>query len=207
MSLSYPLQVKMPIFTLSPELHLEDSRGQNLLTFKQKIWTLREATMVFADKAKRQPLYTLQADRVIGFGAKHFIRRMDGTLIGVFENDGLRSLWRARYWVKDAQGNPIYHAAEENPWISLIDGLFSLLDEIPIVGLFTGLIGMAFSYFINPSYLLKDSYGNLRYRIRKQRSFFERRFLLEPIEAVPEEWEEFTLLALMRLVQLERRQG
>jgi uncharacterized protein YxjI len=201
---AYPLQVKFPLLVLSAELHLEDATGRTLLCFKQKMFTLREATTVFEDTAKTKPLYTLQADRVIGFGAKHLVRQMDGSLFATFENDGWGSIWRARYSVKDAQNNLIYKVLEENPWISLVDMLASQLDEIPVVG---WILGAALTYFINPTYVMQDSNGDLRYRIRKQRSFFERRYTLEAVEAVPEEWEEFTVLALMRMVQLQRREG
>lgn len=204
MSLTYPLQVKFPLLVLSPELYLEDASGQTLLTFKQKLFTLREATTVFADRAKTKPLYTLQADRVIGFGAKHMVRRMDGSLFASFENDGWGSIWQARYTVKDAQGNLIYKVQEENPWVSLVDDLAGFLDEIPFIG---WALGAAVTYFVNPTYIMSDASGKLRYRMRKQRSIFERRYLLEVVEAVPEEWEEFTSLALMRLVQLQRREG
>jgi uncharacterized protein YxjI len=204
MPLSYPLQVKFPLLVLSPELHLEDASGRTILCFKQKIFTLREATTVFEDTAKTKPLYTLQADRVIGFGAKHMVRHMDGSLFATFENDGWGSIWRARYSVKDAQGNLIYKVHEENPWVSLVDMLASGLDEIPVVG---WILGAAITYFVNPTYVMEDSFGKLRYRMRKQRSFFERRYTLEALEAVPAEWEEFSALALMRLVQLQRREG
>ncbi len=204
MALSYPLLVKFPLMTLSPELHLEDASGRTLLCFKQKMFTLREATTVFADVAKTQPLYTIKADRIIGMGAKHLVKRMDGTDFASFENDGWGSLWRARYFVKDAQGQTIFHVKEENPWVSVVDGLAGMLDEIPLIG---GILGMAVTYFVNPTYVMEDSYSKPRYRVRKQRSIFERRFTLEAIDAVPEEWEEFSLLALMQLVQLQRREG
>lgn len=204
MALSYPLIVKFPLLTLSPELHLEDASGRTLLCFKQKMFTLREATTVFADTAKTQPLYTIKADRVMGFGAKHMVKRMDGSLFASFENDGLASLWRARYFVKDAVGNTIFHVMEENPWISVVDGVAGMLDEIPLIG---GILGMAITYFVNPTYIMQDSQGQLRYRIKKQRSIFERRFTLEAIDPVPDDWEEFTSLALMQMVQLQRREG
>lgn len=204
MALSYPLQVKFPLFTLSPELHLEDASGHTLLCFKQKMFTLREATTVFADVAKTQPLYTIKADRVMGIGAKHMVKRMDGSAFASFENDGWGSLWRARYFVKDAEGNTVFHVKEENPWISVVDGLASMVDDIPLVG---PIAGMAITYFVNPTYVMEDSQGKLRYRMRKQRSFFERRFWLEAVDPVPQEWEEFSLLALMQLVQLQRREG
>ncbi len=201
---SYPWQVKWPLLVLSPELHLEDAHGNNLLTFKQKLLTLREATSVFADKGKKHLLYTLEADRLMGYGAKHFIRDANGNLVGSFENDGWNSIWRTRYFVRDAQGNVIYHVQEENPWIKVFEGIAGIIDDIPLIG---WLVAGALLYFLNPTYLIADSYGHNRYRIRKLRSIFERQFLLEPIEAVPEEWEAFTQLAVMRLVQLERRRG
>lgn len=201
---TYPWQVKWPILSFSPELHLEDASGRVLLAFKQKIFTLREATSVFADKNEKQLLYTLEADRVIGFGAQHIIKDPNGHLVGSFLNDGWNSLWRTRYFAKDANGNVIYYMREENPWIKVIEGMAGFIDNIPLIG---WVIAGAILYFLNPTYLVVDSYGHDRYRIRKQHSIFERRFLLEPIEAVPEEWEVFTQLVVMRLVQLERHRG
>lgn len=204
MALTYPLNVTFKLLALTPEMHLMDASGKNVMTFKQKLFTLREATTVFADQAKTQPLYTLEANQIIGFGAKHQVKHMDGSLFATFENDGWGSIWQARYFVRDAEGNTIYHVKEENPWLAMTDVLANFLDDIPIIG---WAAAAALTYFVNPTYVMEDSYGKLRYRMRKQRSIFERRYLLEAVDPVPDEWEEFTALALMRLVQLQRREG
>ncbi len=87
-ALAFPLKATFRILTLSPEVWVENARGELLLQVKQKLLTLREATTVFADEAKTVPVYKMLADRVIGFRAVHRITRAsDGAPIGAVKQD------------------------------------------------------------------------------------------------------------------------
>jgi uncharacterized protein YxjI len=192
-ALAFPLKATFRILTLSPEVRVENARGELLLQVKQKLLTLREATTVFADEAKTVPVYKMLADRVIGFRAVHRITRAS---VGAVKAGGLRTIWQARYEVTDAQDKLVFKIREENPWIKVID---ALVDEIPLVG---PLIAM----FINPRYLVEDEGGVLRYRITKQRSFVARNFTLEQIspDAHVGIDERLIALALIQTMMLER---
>jgi uncharacterized protein YxjI len=200
MAINYPLKATFKIITLSPEVQIQDALGTILMQVKQKLFTLKEDTTIFADQQKTIPLYKMKADRVIGFGAVHNITRVsDNAKIGAVKADGLRSILRARYTVTDANDNIVFKIREENPWIKVID---AILGEIDLIGPFI-------SMFINPRYLLEDEQGVLRYIISKKRSFFERNFTLEQVKAEENEQydERLIALALIQTIFLEHRKG
>lgn len=199
-ALTYPLKATFKVMTLSPEVRVENAGGELLLQVKQKLLTLREDTTVFADAEKKQPVYKMRADRISGFWAVHRITRVsDGAIIGTVKADGLRSIWRARYTVSDAQDKPVLKFREENPWIKVLD---AVLGEIDLVG---PIIGM----FINPRYLLEDADGTLRYRITKKRSFVGRHFTLEEVSPAQSAAfdERLVALSLIQVMMLERSRG
>jgi uncharacterized protein YxjI len=200
MAINYPLKATFRVITLSPEVQVQDALGNVLMQVKQKLFTLKEDTTIFADKEKTIPLYKMKADRVIGFGAVHHITRVsDNTIIGAVKADGLRSILRARYTVTDANDKTVFKIREENPWIKVID---AVLGEIDLIGPFI-------SMFINPRYLLEDEQGVLRYIISKKRSFFERNFTLEQVtkEEKDDYDERLIALALIQTIFLEHRRG
>jgi hypothetical protein len=199
-NVTYPLTATFRIFALSPEIQVKNAQNEILLQVKQKLMTLREATTVFADEAKTQPLYLMKADRIMGFGATHHITRAaDGAAVGAVRADGLRSLWSARYTVLGAHGSEVFHIREENPWIKFLD---ALVEEIPFVG-------VIISTFINPRYLLVDEGGTVRYRITKKRSFVGRNFTLEEITPDADAGldERLVALSLIQVMMLERTRG
>jgi uncharacterized protein YxjI len=200
MAINYPLTATFKLLALSPEVTVRDSSGALMLQVKQKGFTLREETTVFADEAKKVPLYKMMADRVIGFRAVHKITRLaDNALVGAVKAAGLRSLWRTQYDISDAKDQIILTVREENPWIKVLD---SLVDEIPLVGF---IIAM----FINPRYLMTDSNGTVLYRISKKRSLLESHFTLEQMttDAAVSNDERLIALALIQVVFLEKHRG
>jgi uncharacterized protein YxjI len=199
-NVTYPLTATFRILALSPEIQVKNAQGEMLLQVKQKLMTLREATTVFADEAKTQPLYQMKADRIMGFGATHHITRAaDGAAVGAVRADGLRSIWRARYTVMSAQGGEVFHIREENPWIKV---LHEMAEEIPFLGVFIGM-------YINPRYLLADPSGTVRYRITKRRSFVSRNFTLEELTPDADAGldERLVALSLIQVMMLERSRG
>jgi uncharacterized protein YxjI len=200
MAINYPLKATFKIVTLSPEVQVQDALGNVLMQVKQKLFTLKEDTTIFADQQKTIPLYKMKADRVIGFGAVHHITRLsDNTKIGAVKADGLRSIWRSRYTVTDANDKTVFSIREQNPWIKVLD---AVLGEIDLIGPFI-------SMFINPKYLLEDEKGVLRYVIAKKRSFFERNFTLEQVSKEEDDQydERLIALALIQTIFLEHRRG
>ncbi len=200
MNVTYPLTATFRLLALSPEIQVKNAQNEILLQVKQKLMTLREATTVFADEAKTQPVYQMKADRIMGFGATHHITRAaDGAAVGAVRADGLRSIWRARYTVLSAQNTEVFHIREENPWIKV---LHEFADEIPFVGLFIAM-------YINPRYLLTDPSGTVRYRITKRRSLVSRNFTLEEITPDADAGldERLVALSLIQVMMLERSRG
>jgi uncharacterized protein YxjI len=200
MAINYPLTATFKILSFSPEVTVRDSNGALMLQVKQKALTLREETTVFADEAKKVPLYKMLADRVIGFRAVHRITRLaDNALIGSVKATGFRSLWRTQYDITDSSEKIILTVREENPWIKVLD---ALVDEIPLVG-------FVIATFINPRYLMTDEHGTVLYRITKKRSFIDRNFTLEQIapDAHVGVDERLVSLALIQVIFLEHHRG
>jgi hypothetical protein len=198
--LAYPLTATFRIIALSPELQVRDANDQVILELKQKVFTLREDTTVFADEARTVPLYRMRADRISGFWATHHITRVsDGAPVGTVAAEGLRSLWSARYQVRDGQERKVFVIHEENPFIKFID---ALVDDIPV-------IGWLLQSAINPTYVAEDENGVIRYRITKRRSLLERRFVMDRVAEDPHEDldERLVALALIQVMLLERHRG
>ena len=86
---------------------------------------------------------------------------------------------------------------EENGWVKVLD---ALLGEIPILGMFTG-------YFFNPSYSVARPDGTLVARLKKQASFFGRKFSVEQVAPFEQGEEQRVVLGLMMMILLERRRG
>jgi len=75
-----------------------------------------------------------------------------------------------------------------------------LLSEIPILGIFTG-------YVFNPEYHITRPDGTLVFKLKKQASFFGRKFKLTNEALVEPGEEERILVGLMMMLLLERRRG
>ena len=105
--------------------------------------------------------------------------------------------FNANYTVRDAAGSPRYTLHEANPWIAVADGI---LGEIPVLGMLTG-------YFLNPTYTIAAPDGRETYRLKKNASFFERKFSLEKTAQAPAEDDVLVLNAAMLLMLLERGDG
>ena len=101
------------------------------------------------------------------------------------------------YQIVDASNNPEYTIEEENGWVKVAD---SLLGEIPVAGAFTG-------YLFNPSYSVTNLKGEKIARLKKQASFFGRKFQITKLGELDEGDSERIMLGLMMLILLERRRG
>lgn len=195
--MNYPLDLSFKLLALANQISVTDAQGNLLFYVKQKMFKLKEAVTVFADKEQQRPLFKINADRVIDISARYHISDVNGGALGSVKRQGMKSLWRARYDICDGADNPVLTISEENPWIKVID---ALVGEVPIVGMFTGFV-------FNPTYIVKNTYDAIIMRFKKQPSMFESKFRLESLIPISPEEEQRTVLSILMMVLLERRRG
>ncbi len=193
----YPITFKFNIGTLANDFTAKDNSGKTVAYVKQKLFKLKEAITVYADESKQEVLYTINADRIIDFNASYYFSDKNGDLIGKIGRKGMRSLWKASYEIFDKENNCEFTVKEENPMAKVFD---AVAGEIPIVGMFTGLM-------FHPKYGVLNAKGETVARLSKQSSFFGRIFLLEKLEGIENNKDEKLMLALMMMSLLERRRG
>jgi uncharacterized protein YxjI len=194
---SYPLTLRFKILAVARQIAVHDASQRLLMYVRQKAFKLKEAVTVFADEAQTRPLYRIKADRVIDFGATYEITADDGTYLGAVRQQGMKSLWRARYdIVRD--GSVVFTAREENPWAKVADGIF---EGIPLIGMFSG-------YVFHPRYLISTNGGGDVVRVTKKPAFLEGVFAVDrlPTPLSPDD-ERLLLIATVTMVLLERRRG
>lgn len=194
--MNYPLQLTFKMFALSSQVSVTDAQGNLIFYVKQKAFKLKEAVTVFADEAQTQPLYQINADKVIDFSARYHFTDRNNQQVGSVKRQGMKSIWKARYDILAGE-TPVMMISEENPWTKVFDALFG---EIPIAGMFTG-------YVFNPSYQVTHTNGAVLMRLIKQPSFFGRSFSIEKHAEMPPVEETRALLSLLMMVLLERRRG
>lgn len=198
----FPLTLRFKILALAPQVSVRDADGTELLYVHQKLFKLKERIQVYRDASKGEPLYGIAADRVLDFSASYaFTEASSGRPLGAVKRAGMKSLWRARYDVADATGQPVLSIEEENPAVKLLD---ALIGEIPIVGLLAG-------YVLHPRYVVAESAtGRPLLRVTKRRSLVEATFSVsaEPGAAtMAPETETAAVLAILTMVLLERSRG
>ncbi len=196
-NLSFPIQFKFKIGTLSNDFTATDSNGQVLAYVKQKLFKLKEDISVFSDETQTKVNYKIKADRWLDWSAAYTFYNQQNEEFGKIARKGWRSIWKAEYDIIDQNEAPQYKVKEENGWVKVFD---SLLGEIPILGFFTG-------YLFNPSYLLTDNRGEVIVRLKKQPSLFGREFELEKIGSMDNDDDDRIMLGLMMMILLERRRG
>ena len=196
-NLQYPLFLKFKISTLSSDFNISDKNGNSLAYVRQKLFKLKEDVIVYNNESRTQENFKIRANQWIDFNASYAITDHTGKNLGKIARKGMRSIWKATYFVMDAFDNQKYKVQEENAWVKVLDGM---VGEIPIIGMFTG-------YFLNPSYIVHDNNGKEIYRLKKMPSFFGRKFQLDQINDIPDHEETLVVLSLMMMVLLERAKG
>jgi hypothetical protein len=194
----FPLDLRFKTLAVAPQISVFDAAGQLQLYVRQQAFKLKESVTVFQDAAQTRPVYRITADRVIDISANYRIDDAGGTSLGVLRRLGMRSLWRAHYEVLRG-GVPFLAIHEENPWVKVLDGV---LGDIPIVGLLTG-------YVLHPVYRVAHASGTAAPVLRavKQPAFFEGRYALEQVAALPPPEQTLAVLAVLMMLLLERRRG
>lgn len=195
--MQFPLQLEFKKLALAPQIAVYDANGTMLFYVKQKLFKLREAITVFADREQTQPLYSINADRIIDFSARYRFTDQNGIEIGSIKRNGRRSLWKARYDIIDSSDMPIMRIEEENGMVKVMDALFG---EIPILGMFGG-------YFFNPVYRIERPDDTLMLRTVKNKAFLESSFTIEQHGQMSDEEALQTVLGILMMILLERMRG
>ena len=198
----YPLALTFKFFAINPQVEVLDAGGGLVLYVRQKAFRLKEDITVYADREQTRPVFTLRADRVFDFSPTFRVADAQGALFGAIRREGLRSLWKTRYEIQDAEGRAILRIHEDNPWVKVLD---ALVGEVPLVGAFSG-------YFLHPSYTVERASGEPQsgepvLRLTKQPSFTERRFRLDKVGDLAPVDEARGLLGLLLMTLLERSRG
>lgn len=197
-NLNYPLDFKFKITTLSSDFNITDRNGNYVAYVRQKMFKFKEDVIIFSDESRSKELFRIKADRWLDFNASYSMtNQFDGQKFGRLARKGMRSFWKATYDVLDKNDQSKFQISEDNGWIKFLDGFVS---EIPLVGMFTG-------YFLNPSYSVKDSSGNVYFKMKKMPSLIGRRFQLDRLVDIPDEEESIVVLSLLMMVLLERSRG
>lgn len=194
--MKFPLHLSFKKLALSPQIAVTDADGTLLLYVKQKLFKMREAVTVFADREQTQPLYQIQADRIMDFSARYTFTDRNGTVLGAVRRQGMRSLWKARYEILRGD-QPVMTIQEENPWTKVLDGL---LGEIPVVGMLTG-------YLFHPAFVVARTDGTPVMRLVKEPAFLEGKFLIEQRAGLERHDQGLAVLSLLMLTLLERQRG
>lgn len=199
----YPLNLRFKLIALAPRIIVTDSTGQQVAFVHQKTFKLKEDIRIYSDESKSREIYRIGADRVLDISAKyHFIDSANNQPLGYVQPKALRSIWRSTYVVYDVNGKPLYHIKEDNPWVKIGD---ALLSEVPVLGLFTG-------YFLNPSYTAyrggdEEDTSEPVMKLTKQPAFFESQFTLTQEASISPQEEMSLLLAILLMIQFQRRRG
>lgn len=193
----YPLQLQFNIATFHNDFTATDAIGNVRAYAKQKMFKFKEHVQIFSDTQQTELKYEIRADKWLDFNTSYTFTDASGKNLGRVVRKGWKSLWKAKYLLFDEQDNQDLEINEQNAWVKVLDGIFS---EIPVLGMFTG-------YVFNPSYTIKRPDGTVVSILKKESSFFGRRFSISS-EAMFEKGEEDrVLLGSMMMLLLERRRG
>ncbi len=195
--LVFPIDFTFRISSFANDFTAVDGHGRTIAYVKQKMFKLKEAITVYSDDSKNFINYMIEADSWIDFSAAYTFTDHDGYEIGKIGRKGWASLWKAEYEIFDRHGQLKYFIREENGWVKVID---SIIGEIPVLGALTG-------YIFNPSYKVVNEMDEIIFRLKKEASFWGRRFKVEKVVDRRIEDDEIIMLGLMMMVLLERRRG
>jgi len=196
-NLQFPINFLFKITSFSNDFTATDATGNVVAYVKQKMFKLKEDIAIYSDDTKSETNYQIKADRWIDFSAAYSITDKNNNEIGKIARKGWRSMWKAEYELIDQNEQIQFHIREENGWVKVMD---SLLGEIPFLGLLTG-------YFFNPSYAVLNTSDEIVARLKKEPSFFGRKFEVSKLSEFDNDDGERIMLGLMMMILLERRRG
>lgn len=196
-NLLFPIELKFKIGTIANDFVATDASGSTIAYVRQKMFKLKEDIQVFSDESKTRMLYSIKADKWLDWSTAYNFTNALGQGIGKVARKGWASLWKSHYDIIDQHDQLQYHVREENGWVKVIDGL---VGEIPILGFFTG-------YLFNPSYIVTDTNDNPIARLKKEPSFWGRKFTIHQLGDIDADDDDRIMLGLMMMILLERRRG
>jgi uncharacterized protein YxjI len=194
--MEYPLDLSFKVLALTPQISVTDATGRLVFYVKLKMFKLKELVTIFSDEEQTQPIYHINADRIIDFSARYHFTDVYGTNLGSVKREGMRSIWKAHYNIL-AGDDLVMSIREEDPWVKVADGC---IGQIPIIGLISGFI-------FHPAYLVSRADESVVMRLEKQPSFFESKFMIKKDVELDEREEIRVLLSLMMMILLERARG
>jgi hypothetical protein len=195
--IDFPLQLNFRISTLSNDFVAKDANERVVAFVRQKMFRLIDEVAVYSDESKSELRYTIKANNWIDFSAAFIFTNQAGVELGRVARKGWASLWKARYEIYDEKQAQDLLIEEENGWVKVAD---AMLSEVPLLGIFTG-------YLFNPSYKVIRPDGTMVVRLKKEPSFFGRKFSVAKLAEFEPGEEERILLSLMMMILLERRRG
>lgn len=196
-AINFPVKFTFNITTLANDFKAVDTSGKTVAYVKQKMFKLKEDISIYDNEAKSNLNYKITADKWIDFSAAYSFRNSKGEELGKIARKGWASIWKAKYHVIDQNQKLQYQINEDNGWVKVADNIFG---QLPIIGGLTG-------YVFNPSYSLTNTQGKKIARLKKEPSFFGRKFNLEQIGEMDADDKERIVLSFMMMVLLERRRG
>jgi uncharacterized protein YxjI len=197
-NIQYPVSFKFHVTTFSNDFTATDASGETLAYVRQKMFKLKEKISIYSDKSRNEVNYTIKADRWLDFSAAYSFYNAEGNLLGKVARKGWQSMWKAKYLISDNSENQEFTIEEDNGFVKMLD---SVLGGIPVLSFFTG-------YLFNPSYSLKDNNGKAYVQMKKEPSFFGRKFKLKQLSNFKNEHDDQRiLLGYMMMVLLERKRG
>jgi len=196
-TLNYPLNFTFKIGTLSNDFTAKDANNQTVAYVRQKLFKLKEKVVVYSDESKTTEKYHIKANKWLDFNTAYAFTDAEGTNLGKVARKGWKSLWKAKYELYDENDQQDLIIQEENPFAKVMD---AMLSEVPVLGMLTG-------YLFNPKYTVTRPDGTLVARVKKQKSFFGRRFSIDKLAEFEAGEELRILLGSMMMLLLERRRG
>ena len=193
----FPITFHFKITSLANDFNAIDAQGNTVAYVRQKMLKFKEDIEVFQDESRTSVNYRIKADRWIDFSAAYTFTDANNQELGKIGRKGWASLWKAHYEIFNQNQELKFNINEENGWVKVMDGL---LGEIPILGGFSG-------YLFNPTYLVTDIHGQKVARLKKEASFFGRKFTVQKLSALEGHDDDNIVLGLMMMVLLERRRG
>lgn len=195
--LTFPINFVFKVTSLSNDFIATDSSGKTIAYVRQKMFKLKEDIQIFNDESRSKVNYSIKADRWLDFSAAYSFFDGEGATIGKIARKGWKSLWKAQYEIIDQHDQLQYKVNEENGFVKVFD---SILGQIPIIGMLTG-------YLFNPSYLVTDINGGPIVRMKKEASFFGRKFQLTQVGQMDSDDDDRIMLGMMMMLLLERSRG
>ncbi|OUS02008.1 hypothetical protein A9Q86_04980 [Flavobacteriales bacterium 33_180_T64] len=195
--IQFPIDFTFNVTTLSNDFLAKDANGKTVAYVRQKMFKLKEDISIYDNESKSNLTHSIRADKWIDFSAAYNFKDAKGKEIGKIARKGWVSIWKAHYELIDQHQKLQYHIREDNAWVKVLDGI---LGNIPILGGFTG-------YLFNPSYTVTDLNNQAVVQLKKEPSFFGRKFKLSKLKPMDNDDAERIILGFMMMVLLERRRG